>query len=139
MANEYLEQAVYQGLKNISGDIGVLSANIWNENPKQDPDYPMIVFEVIDEEQFGRSHDAGVAAHDEARVQIDIYATSKHEAATIQEKLKAKWEHFVGSFSVAGFTSVSVRFANRNPGGTYQDEATLKTVTKRSLDFFVQY
>lgn len=130
----YLASGIYKKLKALA-----ITPDVFNETAEQNPSYPLTVFDIIDEDSLGRSHDTGVQPFYEARVQVDVYAETIHAAETAVKAYKDALAHFDGALGVTGFENVSIRFANRNPGEAYKDEAALKTIVKRSLDFFVLY
>jgi hypothetical protein len=121
-----------------------ITPDVYNEMAEQNPDYPLTVFDYIDEAGFGRSHDTGVMPFREGRFQVDVYALSIKDAEDAIEAYIQALGHFDGLITVTAVSpeivfDTSIRFANRNPGSSYRDEAALKEVIKRSVDFIVVY
>lgn len=129
-----LKKALYKFIK----DLGVTTYVYPGELP-QNPNYPVTIFDIIDEVPIGRTHDIGKLPMREARVQLDIYAESMSEAEDAAEKYFHILGHFEGTFGVAGFTKVSCRWDNNNPDPSFKQEPTLSDIYGRSMDFIILY
>lgn len=121
-----------------------ITPEIYNEMAEQNPSYPLTVFDLVDETGIGRPYDSGVIPFREGRVQVDVYALSIKDAEdAIEDYVQnlGNWDGIITVTAVSPEVSfdVSIRFANRNPGSSYRDQAALKEVVKRSVDFMVVY
>jgi hypothetical protein len=119
-----------------------ITPDVYDEELPQNPTYSATVYDLVDENPVGRNHD-NAAPFREARVQIDIFALSGYEADTLIEQYFDALHSFDGILgdgqSPETNYDVSIRYENTNPKQTFKDEATLKTVRGRSMDFMILY
>lgn len=120
-----------------------ITAKVWDAQLPQNPEYPATVYDLIDENPIGRSHDSNVAPFREARVQIDVYASTTKEADDLIEQYFDALNSFDGDLSDGQspetLTNVVIRYENTNPIMDFRDQVTTRQIRGRSMDFKLLY
>jgi len=120
-----------------------ITGKIYDGELPQNPTYPVTVYDLIDEVAVGRNHESNNAPFREARVQIDVYAETTKAADDLIEQYFDALNSFDGSLgdgaSPETLVDVVIRYANTNPRMDFNDQATLRSVKGRSMDFMILY
>lgn len=120
-----------------------LTAKVYDAELPQNPEYPVTVYDLIDENPIGRSHDSNVAPFREARIQIDVFAATTAEADSLIEQYFDALNCFDGTLGDGASPETTVeaviRYANTNPFMDFRQQVTTRLIRGRSMDFMILY
>lgn len=103
----------------------------------QNPSYPFVVFDIIDEVPFAENHNS--APKRQARIQLDIFSESFTEAEELFEKFFNLVSNYKGSLAYPEFPDVIIRYERTNYDKSSDNEPTMKGIKGRSMDFMITY
>ncbi len=108
----------------------------YNGSLPQNPTYPALVAQLIDDVPEIHTHDQKVGPY-HARIQFDSYALTTAAAEELDETLRSELAAYIGA--LGAFSDVCAFDEGRNPDRDFIAEKTLKSVKVRSRDFTVVY
>lgn len=123
-------------LKALLGSGTPLVVRYYNGSLPQNPTYPALVGQLIDDVPECHTHDQRVGPY-HARIQFDSYALTTAAAEELDETLRSELAAFIGSMGT--FSDVCAFDEGRNPDRDFIADKTLKAVKVRSRDFTIVY
>lgn len=120
-----------------------ITPEVYDGELPQNPTYPVTIYDLIDENPVGRSHDSNIASFRDARVQIDVYAATAAAADELIERYFAALNSFNGLIgdgnSPEVFVDLTIRYESTNPRLDFGDQPTTRPIKGRSMDFKIFY
>jgi len=136
--------AVNFKLKATSDITDVVSTRIWYKVLPQNPTYPALTFQEIDDLRY-QTHDLYVGPA-RARIQFDVWTESKSESETLIEAVIDTFAPYRGSVALTGTSPLETVYIDAAifEGMTeipfeYESETILQELFRKSADFTFWY